>query len=123
MLLISIEDIQPGSLTARHLAEIAGMVGVMDMRQAYMTIEPFMGADGQTAMLVVDQTNYRDRMKLLISMAVINYACLVHEHFEVPTMEENLAVKLSRQHTIEECEKMTNVYLGQFLAMVEKYGI
>ena len=123
MLIISVEDINPDDSLCVQLAIIASKVGIMDMRQAYMLIEPYMDSDGQTAMLMVGPDNHQEIKRLFLAMAIFNYACFVHENFSIPAMEENMARKLGRQHSVFEYEAKISVYLNTFFDLVDKYGM
>jgi hypothetical protein len=122
MLIIAIEDIDPLDEGCIKLAEMARVVGIMDMRQAYLIIEPYMDADKQTAMFMVTQENYLEVAKLFLAMAIFNHACVVHEHFEILAMETDMVRKFSRQYTIEESQQSVTNYLDKFLFLIMKYG-
>lgn len=123
MLIVSIEEINPADPVCKKLAEIGALVGIMDMRQAYMLIEPYAKDDGIRITLELSEGNQLDIKRLFFALAVFNYASFVHDSFEVPSVEVGLAMKFSRKYSREECEKMVNTYLTQFYEIVKKYGV
>ena len=121
MLLISIEDINPTEEECIKMAQIGCSLGVMDMRQAFMILEPYYGHDGQQAMFVLTPETYLDTARVIFAFGVFNYASLVHESFEIPSMETGLAMKFKRQYPIEECKRLTDTYFLNLMTILGKY--
>lgn len=121
-LLVSISDIDPYSLLSQDLEGIGYTIGVMDMRQAYVMIEPYFGSAGQTAMFVIEEDNWLEMVQLFFSLAVFNYACEVHEVFRVPSMEIGMAQILNRSSSVEEHNEAVGKYLTQVMVMLNKRG-
>lgn len=122
IILNSISDISPGQF-AEHLEEVGYTLGVMNMSQAYLLVEPYMGEDGKTGAFFITQDNYFEMARLFYSMAVFNYACYVYEDFAILSIEIEKAHTMRRSHSQAQHQLTMLQCLQHIEFIITKYGI
>ena len=121
-LLIAVSDITSDPVGA-ELENIGYSLGVMNMRDVLLLIEPWIAADGQSAMFSITPENAFEMTRLFYALAVINFACFMLEEFSIPSMETGMAQRMKRIHPQAEHEKMMNNYLFQVGRITSQYGL
>jgi len=121
VLLISISDISNDILSS-ELESIGYSLGVSSMREVWLLVEPWFPADGSRVAITVTEESCFEVMRFLFSMAVINYATLIHEEFEIPSIEMGVAIRFKRFYPQSVCEASVFNYLSKMREVMDKFG-
>ena len=121
MLLRSVSDIAQDDFT-RMVEQFAYMYGLMDMRQIWFMVEPYMDKSGQRIALAVGKDNAFEVTRVLLAVSIINYACFIYESFLIPIDTPDMAVVLRRQYTAEQHKQTCDQCFSSALQLDEKYN-
>ncbi len=120
MLLESVSDIATDDFT--RMAEQFGYIyGLMDMRQIWFVVEPFMANNGQRLAFAVGPDNAFEVSRVLLAVSIINYACYIYDAFSIPIDTPGLAVVLKRQYSAFEHKLTADKCFSSFLQLNSKY--
>lgn len=118
-LVFCVSDIDETTI-ARDLEQIAYAYGLMDMRQVFLVVEPYMPYTARIPSLFIDQDNAFDSLRVLIGLAVINYALSVYKDLEIATTEPGKVICLQRRAKVSTHRRMTDWCLIQIREMIKR---
>lgn len=119
MLLKSVSDICSGP-TIRELEQIGYQLGLMNMMQIYLQVQGFEGQP-KTISFLISEGNAFEEARKIFSLAIVNLACFYHTEYQVPAIEPNMAVSLTRSFDPKLHEEAAAKYLQTVKEICEKY--
>ncbi len=113
-----VSDIDDSKM-ACQLEFLANGQSLLDMRQVYLVVQPYLPYVCKVPVLVVEKSDCFEALRLLVALAVVNYALYIHGTFEVNTLEPGQTICLKADEPLAHIE-MTDWCMIQASALMNR---
>lgn len=110
----SVLDIDPNDPTVIELDQLAKRFGLNNMTEVAVAMSEVYDLKNKQLALKLDLTTYQPLVRVLLSMAIVNYGVSVHEEFFVTMPEEDMEKpRFFRKEDSETYLRYADNYLNQ----------
>ncbi len=113
-----VSDIDDSKM-ACQLEFLASGQSLLDMRQVYLVVQPYLPYVCKIPVLVIENGDCFESLRLLVALAVVNYALYVHGTFEVNTLEPGMTICFKADEPLAHIE-MTDWCLIQAIILMNR---